>query len=432
MNERTEDHSDRVCVIGAGPAGIAAGKHLHRAGLRFDMVDANPGFGGLWNWREDSSPAYSSTHLITSKTVTAFPDFPMPASYPDFPHADLVRAYLASYAEHCGLGGAEFATRVLEVRRTDRGGSGWIVRAGHPDGEWTRDYRAVLVCAGHLSAPRLPEIPGAFTGEQFHSIAYKTPGILEGKRVLVVGAGNTGCDIAVEAGRVGAFAALSMRRGYHYVPKYLFGRPIDIAVPLPLSLRRRRPIDRLLLRLAVGDPSRLGIPKPDHRLYERIPIVSSELLYSLGHGRIVVRPEIARLDGGRVHFTDGTAEPYDLLVYATGYRASLGFLPDGLVRFAGHKPDLFMNIFPRDAEDIAMIGLTEVPAGGWEVEDVQAELAVRSLASSLRGEPASARFGAVARRPEPDLSGGLDLCDPLHYDTAPFLRHMRRLIATFP
>jgi cation diffusion facilitator CzcD-associated flavoprotein CzcO len=179
----------------------------------------------------------------------------------------------------------------------------------------------VIVANGHNWDPRWPEYPGRFDGQVIHSAEYKSADILSGKRVLVVGAGNTGCDIAVESALHADATFHSTRRGYHFIPKFLFGRPSDVVhekllrLGMPHALRRW--IVRSILRLTVGDLKRYGLPEPDHELFASHPIVNSQIPYYVAHGRIAPKPNVAELRADRVRFVDGSEEAIDLVIYAT-------------------------------------------------------------------------------------------------------------------
>lgn len=235
----------RVAVIGAGAAGLAAGKAMRDAGLEVVLYEKGDRPGGLWA-RDNAgglSPAYESLHTNTSKGRTQFADFPMPRSWPDYPSADLVAQYLADYAERFGvLPHIRFGSEVVSV---DRDGPSWAVTTASGD---AGRFDAVVVANGHNWDPRWPDpaYPGEFTGTQIHAHDYRTPDIFRDRRVLVVGMGNSAMDIAVDASHVAdGPVLLSARRGVHIVPKYLFGRPSDATggalAALPWRLRQRPP-----------------------------------------------------------------------------------------------------------------------------------------------------------------------------------------------
>lgn len=395
------------CVVGAGAAGLAAARHLKAAGIPFEVIERERDVGGIWDASLPHSPVYRSTHLISSKPLTQFPDFPMPAEYPDYPGHAQVLAYLRAYARRHALYDAiRFGQ---EVRRAERNaGGGW--RVTFADGE-SRAYSALVVAAGIHWEPNLPEVPGTFEGEWMHSSRYKTPDVLRGKRVLVVGAGNSGCDIAVEAGQHAERTFLSLRRGYHFVPKYAFGLPIDqvgevgLRLGLPLFVRRR--LNQLVLRVVVGRPERFGLPRPDHRLLESHPIVNSHLLHAIGHGDVVPKPDLQELRGREVMFRDGSAEAVDLIVYATGYRVSYPFLSPADAGSPDGRPRFYLHVFHPECDDLFIIGMIMPDSGVWPLLDLQA----RAVAGYLRALHAGARaleeVRARKRAPWPDLGGGI-------------------------
>jgi dimethylaniline monooxygenase (N-oxide forming) len=295
----------------------------------FDCFEKGSKVGGNWCFRNDNglSSAYDSLELNSSKTQTQYAAFPMPRGYPDYPGHRQVQAYFEAFVDHFGLDRhITFRTEVTRVGRAE-GGTGFAVTLG--PGE-VRRYRWVLVANGHHWSPRWPDppFPGHFDGRLLHSHHYKEPEQLAGARVVVVGLGNSACDFAVDGAGVAARTVLSVRRGAHVTPKYLFGRPIDVANrPLSrLPLRVRRVVGSAALRLARGSITSYGLPRPDHPLYAAHPTLSSRLLGALRAGTVTVRPQIERLDGSRVHFSDGSTEDADVIVACTGYRVELPFL----------------------------------------------------------------------------------------------------------
>jgi hypothetical protein len=364
------DNREKVCVIGAGASGLVATKNLIEHGFGVDCYERETGVGGAWNWRHDRSPVYASAHLISSKPSTQFPDFPMPDWWPDYPHHSQLLSYLERYADHFDLRRhIWFGTEVIRVRPA--GDGGWDVTTRSTGGGSGRTYRyaAVVVANGHHWSPKLPSYEGldSFAGEVIHSRGFSDPNMLRGRRVLVVGAGNTGCDIAVEAAQRAAACWHSSRRGYWYIPKYVFGRPVDqvnervLALRLPLRLRQW--LLQRLLRLTVGDLTRFGLPKPDHKVYETHPIVNSQLTYYIGHGRIRPVPDVARFHPGSVELTDGRAVEPDLVVFATGYLPRFDFLDPEVLSIDEHgRPRLPLHVFSRHPT-LAVAGLLQPDSG---------------------------------------------------------------------
>jgi hypothetical protein len=364
--------AENVCVIGAGAAGLTAIKNLREYGFGVDCYERETGVGGAWNWRHDRSPVYASAHLISSKPFTQFPDFPMPDSWPDYPHHTQVLAYLERYADHFGLRDhIWFGTEVTRVAPAEDGHWDVTISGARGGGaDRTQRYAAVVVANGHNWSPKLPayEGQGEFGGEMIHASAYKDPAQLRGRRVLVIGAGNTGCDIAVDAAQQAARCWHSSRRGYWYAPKFAYGRPADqvndIVASLRLPLWMRQRLLQRTLRRTVGDLTRFGLPEPDHKLLETHPIANSQVVYYLGHGSITPVPDVARFTRDRVEFVDGRAIDPDLVVFATGYLPRFEFLAPELLNVdAEGRPRLYLQAFSPAFPTLAVAGLLQPDSG---------------------------------------------------------------------
>ncbi|HEY0641335.1 MAG TPA: NAD(P)-binding domain-containing protein [Pseudonocardiaceae bacterium] len=360
------DRADTVCVIGAGSSGLAACQVLGARGLPYECFEAGSEVGGNWRYLNDNgmSSAYRSLHINTSRDVMEFSTFPMPRSLPNYPNHFQIAAYFDSYADHFGLRRhIRFRTEVTSVTPAD---GRWDVTTRHRDTgeERTTRYRAVLVANGHHWDPRWPEpaFPGEFEGEQTHAHHYRVPEPYRGRRVLVLGIGNSAADIAVETAAVSERTFLAMRRGAHVVPKYLLGRPFDALAKTPLT-RLPLPVQRAFLafslRVAQGRMTDYGLPEPDHKVLSAHPTVSADLLNRLGHGDITVKPTISRLDGEKVHFADGSVERVDAIIYCTGYRISFPFLDPAVVSAADNRIGLFRRVVDPDHDGLFFIGLVQ-------------------------------------------------------------------------
>lgn len=421
---------EKLALIGAGPMGLAMARNLQRFDVPFRGFEAHTDVGGLWDIDNPRSTVYESAHLISSKTMTAFHELPMEDSVADYPHHSELRTYFRTYADRFGLREHyAFGTTVVEVRRLPEGG--FAVTTECDGRRETGTYRGLLIANGTLSEPNVPTFEGTFAGELVHASRYKSPSIFEGKRVLVVGAGNSGCDIAVDAVHRAASVSMSVRRGYHFVPKYIFGRPADAVggrIQLPRVLKQR--VDGMLLRWFTGDPERLGFPAPDHALYESHPIVNSLVLYHLGHGDLDVKADVARFDGHTVHFTDGTHADYDLVLLATGYKLWYPFLDRAELNWHDAAPRLYLNCFHPEHDDLFVLGMIEAAGLGWQGRYEQAELVARYLRACDRQTPAADRFRATKREPFPDMRGGfryLELDRMAYYvHKETYLRALRR------
>jgi dimethylaniline monooxygenase (N-oxide forming) len=354
----------KVCVIGAGSSGIAAAKALHQQGLPFDCFDKSDRVGGNWVYlnRNGMSSAYRSLHINTSRERMAYPDFPMPKSYPDFPHHTQIAAYFDAYVDHFGFRDKiTFETGVAHAAPAADGT--WEVALD--DGR-VRRYDALIVANGHHWDARWPEpaFPGGdeFAGLQLHAHEYKgeDPNFFRDKRVVVLGMGNSAMDIAVEASFSAAATYLAARRGAWVIPKYVFGRPLDqISTQPGVPFRIRQRFMWAVLRAAVGDMERYGLPKPDHRPLEAHPTVSDDLLSRVAHGEITPKPNIARLTERTVVFADGSEVEADIVLYCTGYRVTFPFFDPWLISAPGNDLPLFRRVFHPDRRGVFFIGLLQ-------------------------------------------------------------------------
>jgi cation diffusion facilitator CzcD-associated flavoprotein CzcO len=392
-------------IIGAGPSGLAGARNLQRFAIPWTGYELGDDVGGLWNIDGPRSTVYESAHLISSRTTTQFAEFPMKETVADYPsHRELLE-YFHDFAEHFGLReGFRFRTEVVRIEPVE---DHWEVTAVGPEGRRTTKHAGVLVANGTLSEPNVPVFAGQFDGEIFHTSAYKSATVFAGKRVLVVGAGNSGCDIAVDAVHHAASVDLSVRRGYHFVPKYLFGKPSDtLNQGRPLPARIKQAVDSRVLRMFTGDPTRFGFPEPDHKIYESHPIVNTLVLHHLGHGDIRVRRDVERLDGSGVRFVDGTRSDYDLVVLATGYRLHYPFVDRGLLDWTGMAPALYLNVFSRRDPNLFVLGMIEASGIGWQGRYEQAELVASVIRAREQAPGRAAEFSSRLAGPPPDLSGG--------------------------
>ena len=424
------------CVIGAGPSGLAALKNLLAAGIPAECLDREDDIGGNWRFGSTTSRVFASTRLISSKSLTQFLDHPMPRDWPAYPDHRQCLDYLRSYVRRFDL-----APRIrlrTTVERIEPGGpgGGWIV---HADGT-SRRHAGVVIANGHNHVPRWPDVPGTFGGSLIHAADYKSPTHplpIAGRRVLVIGGGNSGCDIAVEVSRHAARTVHSTRRHYHVVPREVLGRPVDLRgerllrMSAPLWLRRLvglRAIDR-----TIGRPRRHGLPEPDHLLWESHPVVNSELYERIDSGAIHPAADVAAFSAGEVVFRDGRREAFDIVICATGYRVALPFIdtrllgadtPDGL-------PRLFLNLLHRSRDDIAVVGLIQPDSGQWGITDLQARLVAR-MAVAGRAHPRAAAW-LYARRQAPPSTPSLRYVDSprhaLEVEHYSYRRRLERLVA---
>jgi len=427
--------AEKACIVGAGSSGIAACQVLQARGIPFDCFEKGSQVGGNWRYENDNgmSSAYRSLHINTSRRVMAFKTLPMPDHYPDYPDHFQMAAYFDEFVDRFALRERiRFRTEVLDVEPAD---GEWEVTVEGPDGEReTNRYRAVLVANGHHWDPRWPEppFPGAeeFTGEQIHVHHYREPDVLRGKRVLVLGIGNSATDVAVESSRIADATFLAMRRGAYVLPKYLNGKPIDeTATPLisrlPLSVQRF--FSMRMLEMAVGDMTSYGLPKPDHKLFEAHPTVSSELLPRLGHGDIEVKPNIERFNGGRaVRFVDGSEEEIDLVIYCTGYRITFPFFEESVLAAPDNRLPLYRRVVSVERPGLYFIGFIQPLGPIMPLAEAQAEW-VADLLEGRAALPAPSEMRRQIEREERKM-GKRFVASKRHtveVDFHPYLREIR-------
>ena len=349
------DYSDKFLIIGAGPCGLGVAKALKDAGIEYVQAEADADVGGNWY-----HGVYESAHIISSRKTTEYADFPMPADYPDFPSRQQMADYYGIYADTFNLReNILFNTKV--VMCIPRADDKWEVEFA---GGEKSVYKGVIVANGHHWNRRFPQYAGEFSGEWMHSKDYKRAEQLAGKKVLVIGGGNSACDIASEAARVSKEAHLSLRRGYWFLPKTLFGQPSAESWALYLPVFVQRAVLKLMLKIVVGKYEDYGLPHPDHKLFEHHPTVSSEILHYLKHGRIKPHKDVKNFQGKTVEFVDGEKIEVDTVVCATGYYVSFPFLPEGLVPVKnGNVAQLYGGAVLPEYKNLYVFGTQQIRYG---------------------------------------------------------------------
>ena len=366
----------RTAVIGAGSSGIAALKALHERGIPVTGFEASDRVGGNWVFgnRNGMSAAYRQLHINTSRDRMEYSDFPMPRSYPDYPHHTQIADYFDAYVDHFGLRGLiRFETRVTSAARD--ADDVWELTL--PDGTNER-FDALLVANGHHWDPRWPEpaFPGheTFAGTQMHAHSYVDSDAFRDRDVVILGMGNSAMDIAVESSHVARRTYLSARRGAWLVPKYLFGRPTD-QLPndprVPFKVRRR--VMEGLLRIQTGSLERYGLPRPDHRFGEAHPTVSGRILDRIQHGAVTPKPNIARLAGDEVVFADDSSVHADVVVYCTGYKITFPFFDEDLIAAPDNHIELYRRVFDPDIDNVFFVALLQPLGATMPLAEAQGE-----------------------------------------------------------
>lgn len=401
----------RYCLVGAGPAGMVMARVLIAEGVPFDWYERQPDVGGIWTMDDPDSPMYASAHFISSRFTSGFVGYPMPDDFPDYPSWEQVRDYLRAFARAFGL--YDHLTLGTEVvgavpLAEDR----WQVRLG--DGR-VLEYDGLIVAPGVTWHPSIPQVQGAddFLGQVRHSVTYRNAQEFAGRRVLVVGAGNSGVDIACDAARSADAAYLSVRRGYRYLPKHVHGLPTDAVLtgaidpPRGVSLGGD-PAD--LIDALVGDLTRLGLPAPDHGLLASHPIMNTQVLHYLQHGDLVAKPDLARLEPTRAVFVDGSTAEVDVVLLATGYQYLLPFLDPDLLEWDRGRPRLYLNMLSRELDSLYVLGFVEFAGAAYQRFDEMAQVIAMDIRARETGEHRD-RLRWLKQHDDPDLTGGIRYLD---------------------
>lgn len=380
----------RVAVIGAGAAGLCAAKHLLSRRMDVTIYEIGSRVGGLWAYENDNglSPAYLSLHLNSEVRVTEYNDFPFPEGSPFYVNHFEVQRYLERYADHFGLRPhIRFNAKVEHLLQVGDGAApSWSVRLA--SGE-TEEFDAVVVATGHQSIPSHPAWRDDFAGEYLHSHVYRIPEPFRGKRVLVVGMGNSAVDIAADICVLTATTHISARSPVLVMPRMMFGVPTSRVLAkvekpwMPWPLRRR--IREFLTLIVHGRMEQWGFVTPKTRTH---PTSHPALISHCMWDRIKVRPGITEVSGSEFTFTDGTRERYDIVIAATGYEIDLPFLATQQIPMRGEHLDLFHRVIAPNLQGLFFVGFFNVAGGGnirmmdnqaeWVAEIVGGEVALPS------------------------------------------------------
>ena len=383
-------------VIGAGPMGLCSVRNLVKHGIPCVGFEIHSDVGGLWDIDSPTSTMYESAHLISSKRMTEFAEFPMGEDVALFPSHREMRDYFRAYANAFDLyRHYEFETEVVQCTRV---GDDWHITTRCRGEEQTRVFGGLLIANGTLHHPNIPELPGAFSGELLHSSDYRDPAIFDGKRVLLVGCGNSGADIAVDAAHRASSVDISLRRGYYFLPKFIGGKATDAVggkLKLPRFIQQR--ISAALSKFMLGSPEQYGLPKPDYKMFESHPVINSLILHHIGHGDIKARKDIAAVAGHKVTFADGSSGEYDLILMATGYKLHFPFIESAHLNWEGFAPRLYLNVFHPEYDNLFLMGMVEAAGLGWEGRNRQAEMVALYIRQLAHGAASAQKLKKVKR-----------------------------------
>lgn len=409
----------KYLIIGAGPSGLIAARAFKRYGIDADIVERHTGIGGLWDINNPGTPMYETCSMISSRIAGGFVGYPMSTELPMYPSWSDLYQYINEFAVAYGLDAhCEFGVSVEEATPVDTDlGRYWRVRLS--DGE-TRDYRGIYSAIGTQWLPQMPEIEGldGFAGRAIHAKDYRSPDEFRGKRVLVVGAGNSGVDIASDAAFHASKAYLSTRRPYYFFPKQIFGVALPDFLDGRAQIEQRPWMDGLapeafmdVILSTVGDLSAFGLPKPEGPIGETHPVVSNTILHALSHGLITRHPNISRIEGNDVHFDDGSCVEVDTIVFATGYQLHYDFLPEGTVEYRRGHPKLHLETFFPGQPGLYSGGTIHAAIGaGWTVYDYFANFAAADAHATLTGENAE-NMRRFVEEYDPDMKAGFPFVD---------------------
>jgi len=421
----------RVCVIGAGPSGITAAKNLLDEGLEVTVYDYGEEVGGNWVFSEKvgHSSVFETTHIISSRTLSQYDDYPMPEDYPDYPSHRHLAAYFQSYAQAFNLyPHIQFNTLVKHCVRDQEGK--WQVTTERNGSMHTETFDALAVCNGHHWQPRMPEYPGNFEGDFIHSHAVKRFSAFAGKRVLVIGGGNSACDVAVESSRVAASVDMSWRRGYWIAPKFMMGKPADVFSTKIHWLPRKiwQKLSAISLYIRNGKNTDYGLPNPDGPLGSHHPTINEDLFFTIRHGKIKPRADIQSLDGKKVHFKDGSVGEYDVIVACTGYVIAHPFFEKQFIDYAEGEVPLWLRMIHPTIDNLYFIGLFQPLGCIWPGAELQSKIMARELAG-LWHRPDNVAALIEKELRYPDFK---QIDTPRHTITVDYHRFRKRLLKQLP
>ena len=402
----------RVAVIGAGASGITSAKCLLEEGIEPVVFEQSSEIGGVWKYAEGAVKggiAYRSLKTNTSKRMMAFSDFPYPNTAPDFPSRAEVLQYLNDYTDHFGL--RKYIAFNSTVERIEPGDEGhWLVASRAETGSTTvQSFNAIVVASGLYQQPIYPQFPGieTFQGKILHSADYRAPEGFEGKRVVVVGVGASGADIAAEVSEVADQVDISTRSGVWFLPHTIGGKPYDFQLTRLSTMIPFRARMVIFRQLVLNEYERMGFSNakiasalslPDFDVWRARLTPATPVLKQILSGAILMRPQIARIETQGVRFVDDTFVPADTIIGCTGYALRFPFLDPSIAIVAGDTVELYKHVFSPSQQNLAFVGMCIVNGPLFPVAEMQARWVAQVFAGVTALASSSARFQAVKQQ----------------------------------
>ena len=361
-----------VLIIGAGPAGLATAYELARRGIPYRLFERGHSVGTSW------LNSYDSLRLHTGRHMSTLPGFGYRSGTPLFPSRDQFVGYLNDYCDRAGLR-VELGSEVTELRRDS---DTWIAKVNFAEVRGS----AVVMATGIMSNPITPQINGreSFGGKIIHSVDYRRPDEHRGTRVLVVGVGNSGGEIASELGAAGAEVTLLVRRGANVVPRTIAGVPIQYLAAgmrrLPRNLRLQ--IATVMQRISEIRVGQAVLPRPPWTALDVVPIIGFHLVEAIRAGKVAVQlGTIDHLDRSGAVFSDGTRREFDHIILATGFAPALGPLGTLVRRDERGFALRTDNITSADQPNLFFVGMRYDTTGAINNIKVDSQEVGRRLAS---------------------------------------------------
>ncbi|XP_069133491.1 dimethylaniline monooxygenase [N-oxide-forming] 2-like [Argopecten irradians] len=414
-----------VLVVGAGVSGLAAVKHCLDEGMEPICFEKDTDVGGLWNyhdWSKEGDPSlYNSCSINTSKEMTCYSDFPIPKEFPNFMGHRHFKKYLELYAEHFNLRKyIKFSHSVENIKKADDFDEtgNWMTLVKNLETGKFQNLKTnfVIVCNGHLHVPNVPTFPGLkkFKGKVMHTHDYKDFRGFEGKRILVMGIGNSGSDVACELSRHAEHVYMSSRRGTYVIQRAAdHGVPFDhlalnrFSMKLPWSLMRPLFFHRLNRRY---NHANYGL-SPNKRFDASVLTISDDLPNRILLGTINIKCNVKEFTVDGAIFEDGTElKDIDVVILATGFNFDFPFLDDGIIKIDGHFPYLYELVFPTNLNPctLGVVGLVQPFGALPPILEMQTRCITRVFAGKCKLPSAPQRLEIVEKRKSFIMSNFID------------------------